>query len=361
MKWSRVPDDRPPQRTAWCSIVGAPRCGTTSLARYLSGHPDILLSSVKEPHFFSRRDLRSWPTADVTRFVRKDYVEHFFPGQTEREMLLDGSVSYLYAPERLEPALRLWPSAKFIIMVRNPLEMLPSLHQRLICTGDEDVQDFEQAWSLVAERRSGRHIPRCCIDPRLLDYEEIGRLGKHLANFFEVVGRERCFVSVFDDLVQDPAKQYAEIVDFLGLPPDTRAEFPAFRARTGVRSAALQRLLKRPPKAARPLLASAADLHRDGRSASKHSSLVMKVRKRLLNWNKSAARPVQLPGRLREEIRAALADDVAVLSGLLGRDLTQWMARANRQLETERPVNSPIRRAWPALGLNAAASAGFPR
>lgn len=325
MKWSRVPEGDQSSRVGWCAIVGAPRCGTTSLARYLADHPRICLSKVKEPHFFSRRDLSSWPAEDVLRFVQKDYVDHFFPHRSAGDILLDGSVSYLYAPERLEAALRLWPGARFIIAVRNPLHMLPSLHQRLICTGDEDVQDFAQAWALIGERRAGRHIPKTCVDPRLLDYAEIGRLGKHLRRFFEIVGRERCYVSVFDDLVADPSRQYAEIVQFLGLPADPRSVFPSFRGTSGVRSPALQRLLKRPPKAARSLLASAADLHREGRPVRPRSSLLMRVRKRLLRWNRTATPPAPLTSALQEELRAAFAGDIGMLSILLERDFSHWL------------------------------------
>lgn len=325
MKWSRVPNNRSSESTSWCAIVGAPRCGTTSLARYLSEHPGIALSKVKEPHFFSRRDMRSWPTDDVVRFVQADYVEHFFPHRRAGDTLLDGSVSYLYAPERLEPALRFWPDSKFIIGVRSPLDMLPSLHQRLICTGDEDVQDFERAWALIGERRRGRNIPRSCLDPRLLDYEEIGRLGKYVRRFFEIIGRERCFVSVFDDLVSDPARQYASIVEFLGLPPDARSAFPSFRTKGGVRSAALQRLLKRPPKAARSLLASAADLHREGHQVRPRPSFLMRARKRLLKWNRTVAPPTLLSRALREEMSATFASDIDMLSNLLGRDFSHWL------------------------------------
>ena len=344
MKWSRVPDGSSKVRPAWSAIVGAPRCGTTSLARYLADHPQICLSNVKEPHFFSRRDMRSWPADDVRRFVHADYVDHFFPHRSSGDLLLDGSVSYLYAPERLEPALKIWPDARFVIAVRNPLDMLPSLHRRMVWNGDEDVQDFERAWSLIGERRSGKHIPRTCIDPRLLDYEEIGRLAKYLQRFFEVVGRgkyvgqflrmigrERCFVSVFDDLAADPASQYSSVVEFLGLRPDPRAFFPAFRATSGVRSAALQRLLKRPPKAARSLLASAADLHREGRQARSRPSFVMRARKRLLSWNRTAARPVILSPELRKQMCAAFSGDVETLSNLLDRDFSHWLNGSARR------------------------------
>src|SRR5206468_2923428 len=108
----------------------------------------------------------------------------------------------LYAPERMEPILRLWPDARFVIAVRDPMEMLPSLHLRLLYNGDEVEPGFEQAWSLVSERRQGRQVPRTCIEPRFLEYDRIARLGLSVERFIATVGRERCFISVFDDQPQ---------------------------------------------------------------------------------------------------------------------------------------------------------------
>ena len=119
----------PTQRFA--CIVGAPRCGTTTLARMLERHPDVAFSSVKEPHFFSRLNAGSLSDAELRQLVADHYLARFFPEIDEHaEVIAEGSVSYLYAPERLLPLLRLWPDAKFIIAVRDPIELIPSLHQR---------------------------------------------------------------------------------------------------------------------------------------------------------------------------------------------------------------------------------------
>src|SRR3954454_2040474 len=169
----------PRSRPEWCAIVGAPRCGTTSLARYLSAHPDVCFSNIKEPHFFSRRDLTQASPEELS-VTKREYLERFFPARPDAAVLAEASVSYLYAPERLLPVLKLWPDARFIVAVRNPMEMLPSLDLRNLCNGDESERSFARAWDLVEERRNGEYIPRSCIDQRVLDYKEIGRLGKHV-------------------------------------------------------------------------------------------------------------------------------------------------------------------------------------
>ena len=318
-------------RTSWFAIVGAPRCGTTSLARYLRGHPDIQFSTPKEPHFFSRLDLTEMNSEEVATIIRENYLECFFPNASG-SVLAEASVSYLYAPERLLPVLNVWPDAKFIIAVRNPLEMLPSLHQRHFYNGDETVRDFGRAWALVHERRLGKRVPKSCVDPRLLDYREIGLLGKHVERFFEVVGRNRCFVSVFDDLVTNPRRQYREILYFVGLPWDDQSSFAVHRASLDVKLPSLQRLLKRPPKPVHAFLASNADVRRESSLDGSRVAPVltpgalMKIRKRLLAWNRTSASPPHLSAELRSEIVNEVREDVAELSAVIRRDLNHWLA-----------------------------------
>ena len=240
-------------------VVGAPRCGTTTLARWLRDHPSVQLSSVKEPHYFSQFDLNGLEEDELRETVRHEFLGRYFTEiDPNVDMLADGSVSYLYTPERLLPLLRLWPDAKFIIGVRDPIELLPSLHQRLSYQGDETARDLETAWRLIEDRRAGRKIPRSCVESRQLIYDEVASLGKHVGHFFDVVGRDRCHVVVFDDLSSDPAKAYEGMLDFLGLPFAPLNRTRAYRARHGYRFGWLQRLLKRP--AGRPDGASGREI-----------------------------------------------------------------------------------------------------
>ena len=108
-------------------VVGAPRCGTTTIARMLRDHPAVSFSSVKEPHYFSQFDLNGLDPDELRETVRAEYLDRYFARlDPASRAMVEGSVSYLYTPERLLPALRLWPDAKFIIAVRDPLELLPS-------------------------------------------------------------------------------------------------------------------------------------------------------------------------------------------------------------------------------------------
>ena len=310
-------------------IVGAPRCGTTFLCRHLKKHPNICFSKLKEPHFFSATDLRDMPDAELQQTVARNYLNRFFPHRTERSFLAEGSVTYLYTPHQLEPILRLWPTAKFIVALRNPMQMVPSLHQRLRCIGDETVRDFARAWELVQRRREGRSIPRRCVEPRWLDYWESGKLGRHVAEFFSCVGRERCFVSLFDDLVADPGRQYRRVLEFLGLPDDHQCEFVPARQSSGFKIRWLQRALKRPPAAALSLLGSEAHQFRFSSSPNDHNrtfaKAILAARKQLINWNRAPAPPVELSTAVEAKMREMFQDDIHLLESLISRDLGHWL------------------------------------
>lgn len=318
------------ETSRWAFIVGAPRCGTTALSEYLRGHPEVCFSTPKEPHYFLRYDLRDQPVDEMRQTVLEKYLNLYFPDRQGSSLLAEGSVSYFYAPEQLEPIMKLWPRARFIICVRNPLQMVPSLHQRLFYNGDETERQFDRAWSLVPERREGRSIPRSCIEPRFLDYWEAGHLGKHLERFLDVVGRERCHVSVFDDFRTDPGAEYRRVLDFLELPDDGREEFDRHAPTQDCRYAWIHRLMKRPPRAAMWLF-DREDLQVMVEGTGKPSPMldkIMEIRGRIINWNKVPAKPPQIGARVLGEMRDMFSTDVALLSRLLKRDLTHWLQAA---------------------------------
>jgi len=224
-------------------IVGAPRCGTTTLASFLQQHPEVCFSAVKEPHFFSRDEVAALPDGQLRRAVEQEYWERFF-GHCEGEPKLyaEGSVTYLYVAERMAPILKTWPNARFVIALRDPLSMLPSLHARLLVTGDETIRDFPSAWAKIGDRSEGRSIPKQAIDPRWLRYDWAGQLGLNVERFFKEVGRERCHIVLFDDLAADPEGTYRKMCDFLEIEPWPGTSFKKQRTNKTIRIGWLQRL-----------------------------------------------------------------------------------------------------------------------
>lgn len=308
-------------------IVGAPRCGTSSLWHMFRQHPEVCFSTVKEPHFFSRFDLSALDDSALMDVVSRAYVERFFRARNDRSLLMEASPTYFYAPERMRTILRLWPDAKFIVALRDPLTMIPSLHSRLLITGDETVSDLKRAWGLIPERREGRRIPRSCIDARFLRYDEAARFATHLKNFLAVVGEHRCHVVLLDDLSSDPKRSYEEVCSFLDLRPWPETKFKIDRTNRSCRVKWLQRMLNRPPKSVQTWLASDQFLEREGvaREDNRLFKTVVSVRKRILRWNEYPAARNPLDKAFKSEIASHYRREVEELSGLIGRDLSHWV------------------------------------
>ncbi len=292
-------------------LVGAPRCGTTSLYKALLHHPQICGAHPKETHFFVRPDLPE-PIGEAARY----YVRRFFPHLADNHrVMVDGSVSYLYSADALRRIDRLDPTAKFIVMARNPIDMVHSYYHRLVYLLDEDAPSFAEAWRLQAERARGQRIPKGCRDPRILAYGEVGRLGHCIGQLFATVGRERCHVVVFDDFVARSEEVHAAVLDFIGVAPDSGV---AIRHKNSARAFSnpwLQRFYANPPG---PLV-RLVDI-----DAVRTAKWIKRLRKRLKRKNTRRASRPPLDPAMRPILRAHFAEDIEKLSGLLGRDLSHW-------------------------------------
>lgn len=334
--------DQPPNsQLRFAFIVGAPRCGTTTLASFLQQHPDVCFSAVKEPHFFSRDEVAALSEAELQQVVAEEYWQRFFGHcEGQPQLYAEGSVTYLYVPERMEPILKLWPQAKFVIALRDPLSMLPSLHARLLVTGDETIRDFPTAWAKISERAQGKSLPKRAVDPRWLRYDWAGQLGQNVERFLATVGRERCHIVLFDDLLSDPRSTYRELCRFLGIEPWAETDFEPQRINKTIRIGWLQRLLKRPPKAIRTALAGDQFHKREkkvGMTESPALAAFFRVRKRLLDWNKVPVKREPLDPAVRQQIIDRLSTDVVLLSKVIDRDLSHWLGgvpEAKPQRET---------------------------
>jgi hypothetical protein len=302
-------------------LVGAPRCGTTALSRYLAGNPAVCFSRPKEPHYFTRPGPPAAPEA-----VQAEYIARYFAHRAaEHRVAGEGSVSYLYSPGAVERILGLNPGAKFIAIVRNPLEMLPSYHLRMRFILAEDVPDFTAAWGLQDARARGERVPRRCPDPRLLAYREIGALGVHVERLYETAGPARCLALVHDDLARDPGAVYRRVLAFIGVEDDGRTSFPRKLSSRMYRSRWLQELL----------FAVAARASRGrGPAAGRRATRVKRAAgrvsllSRLARWNRIAMAPAPLDAAMRQVLVDTFADDVGRLGRLLDRDLGHWLTGA---------------------------------
>jgi hypothetical protein len=193
--------------------------------------------------------------------------------------------------------------------------MLRSYHARLLFLLDEDENDFSRAWALQEDRRGGRSIPKRCRDPQLLQYGDIASLGRYIEQLFDVAGRERCHVVVFDDFVANPGSVYQQLLQFIGVDDDGRREFVRKRGNAGFKSRWLQQFAMNPPAWVFRLIefSNAGTLKR-----------LKGLRKRLKRFNKAPEKRQELSQEMRATLREYYRSDVEKLSRLLGRDLSHW-------------------------------------
>lgn len=202
-------------------IVGGPRCGTTALYTYLREHPAVFMPHMKECHFFAD---------DFSAFRRVDgltgYLELFHGAGPQHTAVGEASVYYFMSAVAMENIYRFAPSAKIILMVRNPVDMLQSLHQVLVKSLHEDVDDFERAWRLQPDRKRGLRIPCSCRLPACLQYAQVGRFGEHLRRMRRIFPKQQIHLILFDDFASDTRRAYESTLQFLGVATDGRSHFP---------------------------------------------------------------------------------------------------------------------------------------
>jgi hypothetical protein len=310
-------------------LAGAPRCGTTSIAKLLSRHPEVCFSRPKEVNYFGR------VPAEALGQIQRDYLDrYFFHHDPQRHRVVaEGSVSYLYDPEALALINAIQPQARFIVAVRNPIEMLRSYHFRLLYLLEEDEDDFEAAWGLQDARARGERIPRHCADPRRLRYREVARLGTYVERLVELAGRDRCHIVVAEDMWSDPVAACDRLLRFCGVSADL-SQFPEiendnpfphrFKSRT-YRWRWLQRLLYKPPTGVLTA-ATRSEVRRGVRPAK-----IKGIHKRLARFNWVKRKPSALRPGFRDQLARELDEEVRKLEVMLGRTLGVWRQGAERQ------------------------------
>jgi Sulfotransferase family len=305
-----------PERFPDFFLIGAPRCGTTALSRYLADNPQVCFSTEKEPHYFSLLAPHA-ALDDLETVYLARYFSHYGDGH---KAIGEGSTSYLYSLPALQRILWINAQAKFIVLVRNPLEMLPSYHLRLLFSVMEEVEDFATAWRLQEERARGERIPKLCLAPQLLLYREVGKFGAQVERLYRLAGRDQALVLLFDDLVRDPGAVYKQVLAFIGVEDDGRTRFQRKLGSKMYRYRWLQQLLYAPLGRNAPVVDTWYRRLNQKKASGRKSWL-----KRVARWNMIKVRPAPLAPAMRETLRATFAPDVAKLSTLLHRDLSHWL------------------------------------
>jgi len=271
-------------------LVGATKAGTTWIYESLKCHPDVLLSDVKEVHFFS------------TEFHRGvDWYHDFFTGHNNEKIVGDICGSYL-SNNRVS-AQRIFKynhRAKILFNLRNPIDRAYSNYCMNLRSDNNITRNIEEYI------RPGTGI---------VDY---GLYFYHMKDFLEYFLSNQLKIMFFEDLENDPYKFLMEIYDFLEISRDhtpifldkktnIRKPLLKFKKVNNIILVFLNQLLKY-----KPVQRSLASVQTSVLSRIYHS------------LRPSEDYPV-LTGEMKKLIAEYYREDVSKLSKLVNRDLSYWL------------------------------------
>ena len=296
-------------------IVGAPKCGTTALSKYLNGHPEIFIPEQKELHFFDT-DLKTPERAKTL-----DHYLGLFASGVDK-ICGEGTTTYLYSKTAAQEIYRFNPKAKIIIMLREPIEMMYSFHSQLLFNGSsETVDDFKEAIALESARKAGHQIPARCSEPSLLFYRDLAKFSDQVHRYLDIFGPEQVKILLFREFTDNTAIAFRNILEFIGADPNFEIEFVRMNSNKKVRNKTIQALVKYPPSRILEI-------------GKYFIPLPQSQRRQLLEWFKQqigrvntqqATRPTLDPS-LRTQLAQELRPDIQKLSQLINRDLSHWYA-----------------------------------
>jgi hypothetical protein len=289
-------------------IVGAPKCGTTSLNDYLRQHPGIIIPERKELHYFGS-DLRFLKSERPTR---EEYLAQFAASKPE-QIAGEASVWYLFSELAAKEIQAFCPSAKIIIMLRNPADMMYSLHSQYLFESNEDLADFAEALAAEEDRSQGRRLPPDSNYREGLLYRRVASFAMQVRRYLDVFPREHVQIIDFDDFSRDTPRVFAEVLEFLHVDSSFRCEFEVRNPNKQVRSRFLHSFLNNPGTLSILL----------GRLLPK--SLRRSLVSRLKRANSpTAPRPPLLP-ELREQLNHEFAAQIKELGAMVGKDFSKWL------------------------------------
>lgn len=265
-------------------VIGAAKAATTWIGHQLRQHPQVFMPTA-EPHYFS------------TEYDnRLDWYADLFRAAPEGRLIGEKSADYLAHPHAAQRIADVLPDVRLVAQLRNPVDRAYSDYCMLLrrgMVGDDPTRYLDSGQAEMAR------------------FLQDGLYYRHLTRFFDWFPIERLKIILYEDLRERPETVIAEVSRHIGITPHIDPEAMAMRvndAETPLLPLSLRRLL-------RPVKAVAKPLRDHAWFKAAHATL---------------ARPMRYPP-LTDDLRRRLSDyyaeDVASLAGLLGRDMSHWLAR----------------------------------
>ncbi|MEX0745113.1 MAG: sulfotransferase [Phycisphaeraceae bacterium] len=178
-------------------VIGAAKAGTTALAEYLRRHPQMFVSPVKEPEFFSHDEI----------FAQGfDWYKELFAEAGPEQVCLEASTSYTRWPEHPLAASRLaaaMPDARLIYLLRHPVDRAWSHYVHRLT---KELHRDEPVPATFEEHV--KRDPVCLNSSRYMD-----QLEQYLAFY----PPNSLLVLFNDDLAHDTAATLSRVCEFLGV------------------------------------------------------------------------------------------------------------------------------------------------
>jgi hypothetical protein len=311
----------PPMPLPDLFVVGAPKAGTTALHAALAGHPALFMSRVKEPKFFlcdhappakqrgpgDNHSLREW-------IWRRDRYEALFADAPPGAIKGESTPFYLWSAASQRRIAWDVPKARFIAIVRDPVDRAYSNWTHLWSDGLEPVGDLLEACELEEERARAGWAP-------FWRYRGLGRYGEQLEHLLTLFPNDQVHVLRYRDLVEDPSTTLTRIAGFLGIDPEGFAarRVPSENVSTWVEPTPINQALRLGVRSGAWLGQFAPPAV--WRSASRPLLKALRGRR--------SVRPDLTPAQ-REAVRAPLVDDIRLLERLTGVDVEDWLGQSGR-------------------------------
>jgi hypothetical protein len=308
-------------------IAGVPKAGTTALHAALLPHPELYLPSaaqslqswnpaaVKEPKFF----LSDGPPpatggpGDVQTYQehvwrREDYEALFAPAPPGVR-LGEATPFYLYDERAHERIKSLVPSARLVVLLRDPVDRAHSNWTHLWNAGLEPEADFLAACHAEPARRAAGWAP-------FWHYVSLGQYGRQLEHLFRHFPREQVLLLRYRDIKDHPGPTLDRVCDFLGV-------------RTGVLTAIPRENVNRHVVEDTTVNAALRWLLRTGGEVGHRFPLPLRLAARgpllTLLHRKKGTRPVTTPAE-RATLLPHFADDIALLEDVTGERYDDWLS-----------------------------------
>lgn len=289
-------------------LVGAPKCGTTSVHAYLSQHPNVFFSSHKEPHYFSH-DLK-WRYRGTQYGSENEYLE-IFKGAGGKKWVGEASVWYLYSRVAAAEIAKFDANARIICMLRHPVDMMHSLYRFCHTRLAEPCDDFGTALARE-ETRQLNGPPKSFFLPDAAYYRTVATFSVQVENLLSHFPREHIHFCLFDDLRVDPGATCEAIFRFLDVDPTVTIDVTPKNVTDSLQLDGLSSYRRKFPRAS----------HLVG------SFLPRGIKVWLANNMRAVQRsaPTQMNPELRQTLMTEFDEEIRRLSILIERDLSSWRA-----------------------------------